>query len=139
ALSGATVPEVGKPGFELSDEEIEFGIGIHGEPGYRREKIGPSKVLAEELVNKLIESYDEKSGNFGILVNGMGSTPLMEQYVFANDVNSLLKENGIKVIYKKIGDLMTSIDMAGISLTLIRLEEEEWLDALNSPVTTIAW
>ena len=139
ALSGATVPEVGKPGFELSDEEIEFGIGIHGEPGYRREKMGPSKVLAEELVNKLIESYDEKSGNFGILVNGMGSTPLMEQYVFANDVNSLLKENGIKVIYKKIGDLMTSIDMAGISLTLIRLEEEEWLDALNSPVTTIAW
>ena len=138
ALSGATVPEVGKPGFELSDEEIEFGIGIHGEPGYRREKMGPSKVLAEELVNKLIESYDEKSGNFGILVNGMGSTPLMEQYVFANDVNSLLKENGIKVIYKKIGDLMTSIDMAGISLTLIRLEEEEWLDALNSPVTTIA-
>ena len=101
--------------------------------------MGPSKVLAEELVNKLIESYDEKSGNFGILVNGMGSTPLMEQYVFANDVNSLLKENGIKVIYKKIGDLMTSIDMAGISLTLIRLEEEEWLDALNSPVTTIAW
>ncbi len=57
--------------------------------------------MAEELVNKLIESYDEKSGNFGILVNGMGSTPLMEQYVFANDVNSLLKENGIKVIYKK--------------------------------------
>ena len=139
ALSGATVPEVGKPGFELSNDEIEFGIGIHGEPGYRREKMGPSKVLAEELVDKLIESYDEKSGKFGILVNGMGSTPLMEQYVFANDVNSLLKENGIKVIYKKIGDLMTSIDMAGISLTLIRLEEEEWLDALNSPVTTIAW
>ncbi|HEO0380900.1 TPA: dihydroxyacetone kinase subunit DhaK [Streptococcus agalactiae] len=140
ALSGATVPEVGKPGFVLAEDEIEFGIGIHGEPGYRKEKMQPSKALATELVDKLIESFDAKSGEkYGILINGMGATPLMEQYVFANDVAKLLEDKGIEVNYKKLGNYMTSIDMAGLSLTLIKLENQEWLEALNSDVTTIAW
>ncbi|HEN0359848.1 TPA: dihydroxyacetone kinase subunit DhaK [Streptococcus agalactiae] len=140
ALSGATVPEVGKPGFVLAEDEIEFGIGIHGEPGYRKEKMQPSKALATELVDKLIESFDAKSGEkYGVLVNGMGATPLMEQYVFANDVAKLLEDKGIEVNYKKLGNYMTSIDMAGLSLTLIKLENQEWLEALNSDVTTIAW
>ncbi|EPT85909.1 dihydroxyacetone kinase subunit DhaK [Streptococcus agalactiae] len=139
ALSGATVPEVGKPGFVLAEDEIEFGIGIHGEPGYRKEKMQPSKALATELVDKLIESFDAKSGEkYGVLINGMGATPLMEQYVFANDVAKLLEDKGIEVNYKKLGNYMTSIDMAG-SLTLIKLENQEWLEALNSDVTTIAW
>ncbi|HHV3473718.1 TPA: dihydroxyacetone kinase subunit DhaK [Streptococcus agalactiae] len=140
ALSGATVPEVGKPGFILAEDEIEFGIGIHGEPGYRKEKMQPSKALATELVDKLIESFDAKSGEkYGVLINGMGATPLMEQYVFANDVAKLLEDKGIEVNYKKLGNYMTSIDMAGLSLTLIKLENQEWLEALNSDVTTIAW
>ncbi|KUH48633.1 dihydroxyacetone kinase subunit DhaK, partial [Streptococcus agalactiae] len=140
ALSGATVPEVGKPGFVLAEDEIEFGIGIHGEPGYRKEKMQPSKALATELVDKLIESFDAKSGEkYGALINGMGATPLMEQYVFANDVAKLLEDKGIEVNYKKLGNYMTSIDMAGLSLTLIKLENQEWLEALNSDVTTIAW
>ncbi|HEO1954897.1 TPA: dihydroxyacetone kinase subunit DhaK [Streptococcus agalactiae] len=140
ALSGATVPEVGKPGFVLAEDEIEFGIGIHGEPGYRKEKMQPSKALATELVDKLIESFDAKSGEkYGVLINGMGATPLMEQYVFANDVAKLLEDKGIEVNYKKLGNYMTSIDMAGLSLTLIKLENQEWLEALNSNVTTIAW
>lgn len=140
ALSGATVPEVGKPGFVLAEDEIEFGIGIHGEPGYRKEKMQPSKALATELVDKLIESFDAKSGEkYGVLINGMGATPLMEQYVFANDVAKLLEDKGIEVNYKKLGNYMTSIDMAGLSLTLIKLENKEWLEALNSDVTTIAW
>ncbi|HGD4734106.1 TPA: dihydroxyacetone kinase subunit DhaK [Streptococcus agalactiae] len=140
ALSGATVPEVGKPGFVLTEDEIEFGIGIHGEPGYRKEKMQPSKALATELVDKLIESFDAKSGEkYGVLINGMGATPLMEQYVFANDVAKLLEDKGIEVNYKKLGNYMTSIDMAGLSLTLIKLENQEWLEALNSDVTTIAW
>ncbi|HGK7076980.1 TPA: dihydroxyacetone kinase subunit DhaK [Streptococcus agalactiae] len=140
ALSGATVPEVGKPGFVLAEDEIEFGIGIHGEPGYRKEKMQPSKALATELVDKLIESFDAKSGEkYGVLINGMGATPLMEQYVFANDVAKLLEDKGIEVNYKKLGNFMTSIDMAGLSLTLIKLENQEWLEALNSDVTTIAW
>ncbi|HFU7291490.1 TPA: dihydroxyacetone kinase subunit DhaK [Streptococcus agalactiae] len=140
ALSGATVPEVGKPGFVLAEDEIEFGIGIHGEPGYRKEKMQPSKALATELVDKLIESFDAKSGEkYGVLINGMGATPLMEQYVFANDVAKLLEDKGIEVNYKKLGNYMTSIDMAGLSLTLIKLENQEWLEALNSDVTSIAW
>ncbi|AUP07069.1 Dihydroxyacetone kinase subunit K [Streptococcus agalactiae] len=140
ALSGATVPEVGKPGFVLAEDEIEFGIGIHGEPGYRKEKMQPSKALATELVDKLIESFDAKSGEkYGVLINGMGATPLMEQYVFANDVAKLLEDKGIEVNYKKLGNYMTSIDMAGLSLTLIKLKNQEWLEALNSDVTTIAW
>lgn len=140
ALSGATVPEVGKPGFVLAEDEIEFGIGIHGEPGYRKEKMQPSKALVTELVDKLIESFDAKSGEkYGVLINGMGATPLMEQYVFANDVAKLLEDKGIEVNYKKLGNYMTSIDMAGLSLTLIKLENQEWLEALNSDVTTIAW
>lgn len=140
ALSGATVPEVGKPGFVLEDDEFEYGVGIHGEPGYKKEKLQPSKELANELVEKLAKSFDMKSGDkFGILVNGLGATPLMEQYVFANDVVKLLANKGVEIIYKKIGDYMTSIDMAGLSLTLIKLENEEWLTGLKSPVTTIAW
>ncbi len=139
ALSGATVPEVGKPGFVLDENEIEFGIGIHGEPGYRREKMQQSYDLAKELVNKLLENFDDTEGDFGMLVNGMGATPLMEQYIFANDVRKLLDEKGIDVTFKKLGNLMTSIDMAGISLTLIKLEDDEWLNALEAPVNTIAW
>lgn len=140
ALSGATVPEVGKPGFVLADDEIEFGIGIHGEPGYRKEKMQPSKDLAKELVDKLTESFDAKAGDkFGILINGMGATPLMEQYIFANDVAQLLAEKGLDITYKKLGNYMTSIDMTGLSLTLIKLENEDWRSALESPVTTIAW
>lgn len=140
ALSGATVPEVGKPGFVLEDDEFEYGVGIHGEPGYKKEKMQPSAHLASELVEKLSEGFQLKDGErYGLLINGLGSTPLMEQYVFANDVAKLLHEKGVELAFKKIGNYMTSIDMAGLSLTLIRLADNEWLDALNAPVTTPAW
>lgn len=140
ALSGATVPEVGKPGFVLEDDEFEYGVGIHGEPGYKKEKMQPSSQLASELVEKLSEGFQLKAGErYGLLINGLGSTPLMEQYVFANDVAKLLHEKGVELAFKKIGNYMTSIDMAGLSLTLIRLADDEWLAALNAPVTTPAW
>ena len=140
ALSGATVPEVGKPGFVLAEDEIEYGIGIHGEPGYRKESMQPSRQLAEELTGKLLEAFEAKSGErYALLINGMGATPLMEQYVFANDVASILGDAGLDVAYKKLGNYMTSIDMAGLSLTLMKIEDEAWLKALESPVKTIAW
>lgn len=140
ALSGATVPEVGKPGFVLEDDEFEYGVGIHGEPGYKKEKLQPSRILAEELVEKLIASFEAQPGErYGVLINGLGATPLMEQYVFANDVAQLLTQKGIQVDYKKIGDYMTSIDMAGLSLTLIKLENDEWTQALKTPVDVVAW
>ena len=140
ALSGATVPEVGKPGFVLAEDEIEYGIGIHGEPGYRKESMQPSRQLAEELTGKLLEAFEAKAGErYALLINGMGATPLMEQYVFANDVASILGDAGLDVAYKKLGNYMTSIDMAGLSLTLMKIEDEAWFEALESPVKTIAW
>ena len=140
ALSGATVPEVGKPGFVLAEDEIEYGIGIHGEPGYRKESMQPSRQLAEELTGKLLEAFEAKAGErYALLINGMGATPLMEQYVFANDVASILGDAGLDVAYKKLGNYMTSIDMAGLSLTLMKIENDAWLEALESPVKTIAW
>lgn len=140
ALSGATVPEVGKPGFVLAEDEIEYGIGIHGEPGYRKESMQPSRLLAKELTGKLIEAFGAKTGErYALLINGMGATPLMEQYVFANDVASILGAAGLDVVYRKLGNYMTSIDMAGLSLTLMKIEDEAWLTALASPVKTIAW
>lgn len=140
ALSGATVPEVGKPGFVLEDDEFEYGVGIHGEPGYKKEKLQSSSVLAQELVTKLADSFDMSAGqHYGVLVNGLGATPLMEQYVFANDVAKLLAEKDVTVRFKKIGDYMTSIDMAGLSLTLIKLDKDEWTEALQSDVITPAW
>ena len=140
ALSGATVPEVGKPGFVLAEDEIEYGIGIHGEPGYRKESMQPSRRLAEELTGKLLEAFEAKTGErYALLINGMGATPLMEQYIFANDVASLLGAAGLDVVYRKLGNYMTSIDMAGLSLTLMKIEDDAWLAALESPVKTIAW
>lgn len=140
ALSGATVPEVGKPGFVLAEDEIEYGIGIHGEPGYRKESMQPSCQLAEELTGKLLEAFEAKAGErYALLINGMGATPLMEQYVFANDVASILGDAGLDVVYRKLGNYMTSIDMAGLSLTLMKIEDDAWLEALESPVKTIAW
>ena len=140
ALSGATVPEVGKPGFVLAEDEIEYGIGIHGEPGYRKESMQPSRQLAEELTGKLLEAFEAKAGErYALLINGMGATPLMEQYVFANDVAGLLRDAGLEVAYRKLGNYMTSIDMAGLSLTLMKIENDAWLEALESPVKTIAW
>lgn len=140
ALSGATVPEVGHPGFTLADDEIEFGVGIHGEPGYRKAKIAPSYELAKEIIEKLKEQFNWARGDhYGVLVNGLGSTPLMEQFIFMNDVKQLLAEEGLVVDFKKTGDYMTAIDMAGLSLTMMKLSEPTWLEHLNYSVRTIAW
>ena len=140
ALSGATVPEVGKPGFELADDEIEYGVGIHGEPGYRREKLKPSKELVQELLSKLKDVFDMKPNDkYAVLVNGMGATPLMEQYVFMNDTLDQLADENVEVAFTKVGNYMTSLEMAGISLTLFKIEDDEWLSYLNYAVDTIAW
>ncbi len=140
ALSAATVPEVGKPGFELADDEIEYGVGIHSEPGYRREKLQSSHDLVTELVGKLDdEQHLSPDKQYGVLVNGMGATPLMEQYIFTHDLLNNLADRNIKPVFTKVGNYMTSIDMAGISLTIFELADPQWLDYLNYPVETIAW
>jgi dihydroxyacetone kinase-like protein len=140
ALTAATVPQAGKPGFELADDEIEFGIGIHGEPGYSKEKLQTSAEMAKEFyvkIKKELKLTDEDE--VVMFVNGMGATPLMEQYLFANDVLALLAKDNINVAKKILGDKMTSIDMAGISLTILRLKDKKWLELLNQDVEVIAW
>ena len=140
ALSAATNPETGKPGFVLKDDEIEYGVGIHSEPGYRREKIRPAKDLVTELVGKLNdEMHLDGHKKYAVLVNGMGATPLMEQYIFSNDLLDKLNEFNVKPAFMKVGNYMTSLDMAGISLTIFELADEKWLEYLNKPVETIAW
>lgn len=139
AISPATVPEVGKPGFELADDEMEFGIGIHGEPGYRREALKSSREIALELLDKIEEEKAFESKKVALLINGMGATPLMEQYIFANDVMALLAERGYTVVFKKIGNYMTSIDMAGMSLTLFEVKDQKWLNFLQTPTAAPGW
>lgn len=140
ALTAATVPEVGKPGFELPEDELEFGVGIHGEPGYRREKMRTSTEIAAEMMKKLTVVAPFESGQeYAVLVNGLGGTPLMEQFVFYNDVQKQLTEKGAAISFSKIGNYMTAIDMAGVSLTVLKLKDPQWLGYLNESVETIAW
>ena len=124
---------------DLAEDEIEYGVGIHGEPGYRREKLQSSKVLAKELVSKILADYQEKPKEVGVLVNGMGGTPLMELFVFMNDVQQLLEQAAVKVTFHKVGNFMTSLDMQGLSLTMIDLTDTNWQEALESEVQTISW
>lgn len=140
ALSAATNPETGKPGFTLKDDEIEYGVGIHSEPGYRVEKIKPANDLVKELLGKLNNELKlDSAKKYAVLVNGMGATPLMEQYIFTNDLFNQLNESGLKPVFTKVGNYMTSLDMAGISLTMLEIQEAKWLEYLNAPVETIAW
>ena len=105
-----------------------------------REKIQPSRALAAELLEKLDEKLLlNKDKKYAMLVNGMGATPLMEQYIFSHDVLDWLKEKEISPVFSKVGNFMTSLDMAGISLTLFELKDDEWLKALDAPAETIAW
>jgi phosphoenolpyruvate---glycerone phosphotransferase subunit DhaK len=140
ALTPAIVPQAGKPGFELGDDEIEFGLGIHGEPGYRRAKLQPSKVMAKEFIDKIVAELKLTAGEKVVaFVNGLGGTPLMEQYVFMNDVLNILGEHKIEVARKLIGNKMTSIEMQGISLTLLRVKDPRWVEYLDQEVKVAAW
>lgn len=140
ALTAATVPEAGKPGFILDDDELEYGVGIHSEPGYRKESMKESKEIAQEIVDKIKSEFNwSADDSYGVLVNGMGGTPLMEQYVFFNDAYELLKADDLAIDYTKVGNYMTSIEMQGLSLSLIKFEDKEWIEALKSAVNTAAW
>jgi len=124
AISPCTVPAAGKAGFELADDEVEYGIGIHGEPGTTREKISTADETARKLLDNILADLDFKGQEVVVMVNGMGATPLMELYIINNFVQEYLREQGVKVYDTMVGEYMTSIEMAGFSLTLLRLDEE---------------
>lgn len=124
AFTSCTVPAKGTPTFELGEDEMEYGVGIHGEPGIRREKIATADELAERMVNQLINELDYKDEELVVLVNGFGATPLQELYLLNNSVFRELHKRGINVCKNFVGNYMTSIDMAGASLSIMKLDDE---------------
>ena len=138
AIEPCTVPAAGKPGFELSDTEMEIGIGIHGEPGTHREALGTADSIAKTLLDNILADLDYSGSDVVVLVNGMGGTPLMELYIVNNFVQDYLKEKGVRVYDTMVGNYMTSIEMAGFSLTLLRLDEE-MKKLYDAKADTLAW
>uniref|UniRef100_UPI003FED64B6 dihydroxyacetone kinase subunit DhaK n=1 Tax=Candidatus Limivicinus sp. TaxID=3030905 RepID=UPI003FED64B6 len=138
AMSPCILPGVGKPGFVLADDEIEVGMGIHGEPGVERTSVKTSKELAEILCGHILADMDFSGSDCAVMVNGLGGTPLMELYILTNDVNALLREKGINPVRWYVGNYMTSLEMSGCSVSLLRLDDEmkAYLDA---PAHTAAW
>jgi dihydroxyacetone kinase-like protein len=132
SLTPCTVPAAGKPSFVLEEDEMEVGLGIHGEPGTHRDKILPADEITAYLVEKVLEDIPFISGDeVAVMVNGLGGTPLMELYIVNRKVHSILEEKGIQVYKTMVGNYMTSLEMAGASVTLLKLDAQtkELLDA----------
>ncbi len=130
ALTPCTVPAAGEPSFELAEDEMEIGMGIHGEPGINRGSIATADEIATTLTEKVLSDRDF-SGDVAVLVNGLGATPEMELYIMNKKVHELLAAKGINVYKTFVGEYMTSLEMAGCSITILQLDDElkELLDA----------
>jgi len=137
ALTPCTTPGSGEPSFELAEDEVEIGIGIHGEPGRFREKIGPASQIAERLMTPILEDLPFSSGDRVLaFVNGMGGTPLIELYVLYNEVAKIAQQRGLSIERNLIGNFITSLEMQGCSITLLRLDDEMvryWDAPVNTP------
>ena len=137
AIKPCTVPAAGKPGFELSDDEMEVEIGIHGGPGTHREPLKSADEIVDMLLEKILADIDYADSEVAVLINGAGGTPLMELFIVNNHVSDVLAANGIKVYKTFVGNYMTSIEMDGFSISLLRLDDEmkKLLDAkADTPV-----
>lgn len=138
ALSPCTVPHAGKPNFELGDNEMEIGIGIHGEPGRRRVPMASAAEITEMLAKPIIEDLPFKSGDRVLaFVNGMGGTPLIELYIVYNELAKILKGHNITIERNLIGNYITALEMAGCSITLLKLDDE-LVKLWDAPVQTPA-
>lgn len=150
AFSSCTVPAKGTPTFDIGENEMEYGVGIHGEPGIRRETIVSADELAERMISALTEELKvNENDEVTLLVNGFGSTPLQELYLLNNAVAKVLSDRNIKIYRTFVGNYMTSIDMLGASVTLMKMNDElkQWIDAesdapamkVNGPVESIPY
>lgn len=125
ALAPCTVPAVGKPSFTLAENEIEIGMGIHGEPGTHRETIRPADEIVTHLMDKILADMPVASGQeVAVMVNGLGGTPIMELYVVNHKVAEILNGKGAKIVKTYVGNYMTSLEMAGFSISVLKLDEE---------------
>src|SRR5215471_8477663 len=138
ALTSCTVPEAGKPTFELGEDEMEVGVGIHGEPGRRRQKLRPANEIAAEMVGAIMADLGDRArGEVILLINGFGGTPLSELYLIYNDARQLLEASGCAVARSLVGNFVTSLDMAGCSVT-VTLLDNEMKRLWDAPVHTAA-
>ena len=125
ALTSCTTPMAGKPTFDLGDDEMEVGVGIHGEPGRERRQVAPAREVVETLAGAVVDDLPFAGGDRVLaFVNGMGGTPLMELYVVYNELHRFLEGRGIEIARNLVGSYMTSLDMAGCSITLLQLDDE---------------
>lgn len=125
SLTPCTVPAAGKPGFKLLEDEMEVGLGIHGEPGIHKEKIKPASQITKDLMDKIFTDIKlEENDEVAVLINGLGGTPLMELYIVNNEVDKFLKKKGIKIYRTVVGNYMTSLEMAGFSISILKLDDE---------------
>ena len=125
ALTSCTVPRVGHPSFEIGDDEMEIGMGIHGEPGIRRWPLNPADEIVDEMMEPILKDIPYQAGDeVAVLINGLGATPMEEQYVMFRRVKQILDEKGIKVWHTYVGEFATSMEMAGASISLLRLDDE---------------
>jgi dihydroxyacetone kinase DhaK subunit len=139
AFTSCTVPAKGTPTFTLGEDEMEFGVGIHGEPGIALEKILSADALAEKMLDKILSDLPFSQGDeVALLVNGLGATPLMELYLLNNSINKILEKRGISIYKTFVGNYMTAIDMAGASISLLKLDEE-LKELLDAPADTAAF
>ena len=124
-LTSCTTPAKGAPTFEIGDDEMEIGVGLHGEPGRQRTKLMPADEIVGLMTQNCLDDLPFKAGDeVAVMVNGLGGTPLMEQYIAYNKVAQMLKDAGIKVFKSYVNEYCTSIDMAGCSVSLLRLDDE---------------
>jgi dihydroxyacetone kinase-like protein len=137
ALTSCTVPHVGKPTFELGPDEVEIGIGIHGEPGRYREPLRPADEIVERLLDPILSDLPFRAGDRVIcMVNSMGGTPLLELYIVYRKVAAVCAERGVTIARNLVGAYITSLEMAGVSITLLRVDDEMlelWDDPVHTP------
>ena len=139
ALTSCTVPAKGEPTFDLGEDEIEIGVGIHGEAGVFRRKMASASVIAQEIVDRIVMDLPYNADDeVALLVNGLGGTPMQELFILNNEVRKILEHRDIIVYRTMVGNYMTSIDMAGASVTLLKLDAE-LKRLLDAPSDAIAW
>ncbi len=138
ALTSCIVPAAGKPNFSLAEDEVEIGMGIHGEPGTHRETLKPVDEVVDQLLSKILADMPlEPGAEVAVMVNGLAATPLMELYIANRKVHKILEEKGIKVYRTFVGEYMTALEMAGFSVTLLKLDDELKV-LLDAPADTPA-
>ncbi|WP_027121041.1 dihydroxyacetone kinase subunit DhaK [Mycoplasma leonicaptivi] len=130
SLNSIYIPTTGKQSFVLDEKEIEFGLGIHGEPGIKRENIKSAKEIVQEMLDLILRDYDYSNSEVALMINGLGGTPEMELYIASNDAHNYLESKNIKIHSTHVGNFMTSLEMQGISISLLKLDDElkKWLD-----------